>query len=101
MHTAATVYDQGASLQEEQRISLSGAAPGSKFRLSFNGQTTQEINFDSTEVGVRNELEALSSIGFEMYRLPLPAEGDRTLFNFKAIFERLTFHRLPARVPVD
>lgn len=53
--------DLTVSVNEVQRISVSGATTGS-IKLTFDGQTTVSISFDGTATDVETALEALSNI---------------------------------------
>ena len=48
---------------EKQKVTIDDAYPGSKFKLSFGGKTTEAIDYDSTAAEVEASLEALESVG--------------------------------------
>ena len=53
----------GAAVADVQTLSVAGAPTGGSFTLTFGGQTTAAIPFNTTAVNVQGALTALSSIG--------------------------------------
>lgn len=47
---------------EIQRIEFQGTVTGGTFKLTFDGETTEDIDYDATSGEVRTALEALSNI---------------------------------------
>lgn len=59
-----TIRQQGAAgIDAQQTIRITGAPIGGTFTLTYSGQTTAPIAFDSTANAVATALTALSSIG--------------------------------------
>lgn len=52
----------GVGVDEEQTVTLSGAAGGT-FTLTYSGNTTTDLDYDATAAEVQSALEALGSIG--------------------------------------
>lgn len=52
----------GCSCNEEQRILITGSPTGGTFTLTFDSQTTGNINYNATRSDVRTALEGLSNI---------------------------------------
>ena len=58
--TARTLQEGSATSSEEQQVTV--AATSGAFRLTFEGQTTTDLAFDSTALQVRTALRDLSTI---------------------------------------
>lgn len=52
-----------AAVNEQQRVAFSSGATGGTFTLTYSGQTTSALDWDSTAAEVDAALEALSNIG--------------------------------------
>jgi flagellar hook protein FlgE len=55
--------DEGTAVNEVQTIALTGAPTGGTFTLTYAGQTTAALNYNSTAAQIDTALEALSNIG--------------------------------------
>src|SRR5262249_2876766 len=58
---SVTTVVQGVSLNETQLVSFNATA--GTFTLSYNGQTTGNLNFNASPTAVQNALQGLSTIG--------------------------------------
>lgn len=59
----ATTTAGGAGVDEVQTVTISGGPTGGTFTLTFNGQTTDPIDYDATAAEIQAALRALSTIG--------------------------------------
>lgn len=57
------VISTGAAVAEVQTVTITGSPTGGTFTLTFDGETTANIDFDATNAEVDTALEALSNIG--------------------------------------
>ncbi len=75
---------------EKQKVVIHDAYPGSKFTLSFEGKTTEALDYDSTAEEVEAALEALESIGesnvkVEGGQVPVPSASSASQLEFDSL----------------
>lgn len=73
-----TVQGNGTT-NEEQTVTISPAATGGTFTLTFNGNTTNAIAFNATNATMDTQLEALNSIGAGQVAVAGSAGGPWTI----------------------
>jgi RHS repeat-associated protein len=65
----------GYAADDVQQVALTGSPTGGTFTLSFNGQTTSALAFNSSAAAIQSALQALSSIGTNNVLVAGPAGG--------------------------
>ena len=86
LHTARRSEKTDQFLGEIQIVTLSSGALGDTFQLTFNGETTSPLRFDSEAAEVRSALKALSTVGIANVEVTSVSRGGPFTINFVGAF---------------